>query len=111
MQHFDSSNDTVVKDIIIMASPRYWKNGIIMDTPFGPVYEETIEDLPGRESLCIGPSHSKKKNNSKRVQYENTKKPFVKRIIPKKKMKKYPTKPKDLSKINKLKEKSIQMSF
>ena len=109
MQHFDSSNDTVVKDIIIMASKDSWENGIIMDTPFGPVYEETIEDLPGRESLCIGPSHSKKKNKSKRIQFENTKNPVVERPIPRKKKKKYPTKPKNRSKIGKLREKATQM--
>ena len=48
-------------------------------------------------------SHSKKKTHSIRIQYQNTKNPMRERPIPKKKKKKYPTKPKDHSKIAKLK--------
>jgi len=48
--------------------------------------------------------HSKKKNRSKRIQYENMKNPVVERPIPRHKKKKYPTKPKNRSKINKMKE-------
>ena len=80
-----------------------------VDDGLSPNYPETIHDLPGEEIMTNEKSHSKKKNNSKRVQYENTKNPYVKRKIPQKKTKRYPTKPKDLSKIHKLKEKSIQM--
>ena len=52
----------------------------------------------------ILPSHSKKKERSMRMQLQNTKNPIRERPIPKKKKKKYPTKPKNHSKIAKLKE-------
>ena len=51
-------------------------------------------------------SHSKKKTRSLRVKYENTTNPVRERTIPKSKNKKYPTKPKDNSKIQKMKAKS-----
>ena len=77
---------------------------VLMDTAFGPWYEETMDDIPGRECFDIQKVHSKKKNKSARIRYENTKNPVVERPIPKNKKKKYPTKPKNNSKINKVKE-------
>ena len=55
-------------------------------------------------SVNTCPSHSKKKDRSMRMQLQNTKNPIRERPIPKKKKKKYPTKPKNHSKIAKLKE-------
>ena len=51
-------------------------------------------------------SHSKKKTRSLRVKYENTTNPVRERTIPRSKNKKYPTKPKNNSKIQKMKAKS-----
>ena len=95
-----------VQNIIVMASKEPWGNGVIMDAPCGPVYEETMDDLPGRECFYIEKGHSKKKNKSARIRYENTKDPVVERPIPKNKKKKYPTKPKNRSKIEKMKLKN-----
>ena len=74
-----------------------------MDTHFGPLYEESVYDLPGRECFFIGKTHSKKKDKTARIRYVNTKNPVVERPIPKNKNKKYPTKPKNRSKIEKMK--------
>ena len=106
-----ASNDSVVKDIMVLSSKDYWENDIIMDTHLGPLYEETMDDLPGRECFYIPPSHSKKKNRSKRIQYENMKNPVVERPIPRHKKKKYPTKPKNRSKIAKIKEANSKFSI
>ena len=84
---------------------------IIFDSGLGPVYLESMCDLPGRECFDIPPSHSKKKNRSKRIQYENMKNPVVERPIPRHKKKKYPTKPKNRSKINKIKESNSKFHF
>ena len=102
----NTKSNLPVQDIIVMASKCSWPDGIIMDAPCGPVYEETMDDLPGRECVYIGKCHSKKKNKSARFRYENTKVTVVERPIPKNKKKKYPTKPKNRSKIEKMKSKN-----
>ena len=66
-------------------------------------------DIDCSIDACIGmhyDSHSKKKTRSLRVRYENTTNPVRERPIPKMKKKKYPTKPKNNSKIQKMKAKS-----
>ena len=99
------TNSAVMNDTIIFSHNTELRNskGIIMDTAFGPIYEKTIDDLPGAESIYIPKKHSKKKNKSAKIRYENTKNPVVERPIPRHKKKKYPTKPKNKSKINKVK--------
>ena len=77
---------------------------VLMDTAFGPVYLPNVFDIPGDDGYYYPKKHSKKKNKSARIRYENTKNPVVERPIPKNKKKKYPTKPKNNSKINKVKE-------
>lgn len=72
--------------------------------PFGPVYLPNVFDIPNGDDGYYPKKHSKKKNKSARIRYENTKNPVVERPIPKNKKKKYPTKPKNNSKINKVKE-------
>ena len=72
---------------------------------------DTIEDARNNDAQhftdCLSenilPSHSKKKTRSMRMQVCNTKNPIRERPIPKKKKKKYPTKPKDHAKISKMK--------
>ena len=76
------------------------KNSI---TFFG-VYLPNVFDIPNGDDGYYPKKHSKKKNKSARIRYENTKNPVVERPIPKNKKKKYPTKPKNNSKINKVKE-------
>lgn len=105
------SNNSVVKEIMVLSSNDSWGNDVILDTHLGPVYAENLCDLPGRECLDILPSHSKKKNRSKRIQYENMNNPVVERPIPRHKKKKYPTKPKNRSKINKIKESNEKFRF
>ena len=61
--------------------------------------------------IPVATSHSKKKTRSLRVRYENTKNPVRERTIPQVKKKKRPTKPKDNSKINKMKRKNEIMRF
>jgi hypothetical protein len=72
----------------------------------------SVDDIKNNDRLhvidCMSvvtyQSHSKKKTQSLRMQLQNTKNPIRERPIPKKKKKKYPTKPKNHSKIAKLKE-------
>ena len=102
-----ATNNPSKQEIILMAAKNSSGNDIILDHPCGPVYKEYYEDgLPGRESFFTGKTHSKKKNKSARIRYENTKVPVVERPIPKNKKKKYPTKPKNRSKIEKMKLKN-----
>ena len=54
----------------------------------------------------IDVSHSKKKTQSLRVKYVDSNHPVRERPIPKTKKKKYPTKPKNSSKIDKMNAKS-----
>ena len=54
----------------------------------------------------INVSHSKKKTQAKRVNFVNSNNPVRKRPIPKTNKKKYPTKPKNSSKIEKMNAKS-----
>ena len=83
----------------------YLGEDVLMDTPFGPVYLPNGFDIPnGDDGYYYPKKHSKKKNKSARIRYENTKNPVVERPIPKHKKKKYPTKPKNNSKINKVKD-------
>ncbi len=106
-----AANTPVMKDTIVMASKESFGKDVIMDTPFGPIYEETIEDIPGSESFYYPKKHSKKKNKSVRIRCENTKNLVVERPIPKHKKKKYPTKPKNRSKISKIKESNSKFHF
>ena len=72
-------------------------------TPFNQL--DIIYDfLMGMDSIWV--SHSKKKTRSIRVKYVNSHNPVRKRPIPKTKKKKYPTKPKNSSKIDKMNAKS-----
>jgi len=64
--------------------------------------ECAVEALEGMR----GESHSKKKTRSLRVKYENTTNHARERPIPKMMKKKYPTKPKDIKKIQKMKARS-----
>ena len=74
-----------------------------------PCYEDERENMHRQSCDCMeeairgSTSHSKKKTQSIRIQFQNTKNPIRERPIPKKKKKKYQTKPKDHSKIAKLK--------
>ena len=80
--------------------PQYY----VKDDGLSPNYHCTPEDFPGEEIMPVEKNHSKKKNRSKRIQYENMNNPVVERPIPRHKKKKYPTKPKNRSKIAKMKE-------
>ena len=74
-----------------------------------PCYEAERENMHRQSCDCMeeeirgSTSHSKKKTQSIRIQFQNTKNPIRERPIPKKKKKKYQTKPKDHLKIAKLK--------
>ena len=87
-----------------MASNVSLGSDVIIETQFGPVYLPDDFDVPGDEGYYYPKKHSKKKNKSARIRYENTNNPVVERPIPRHKKKKYPTKPKNRSKIAKMKE-------
>tara|TARA_B100000282_G_C31730569_1_gene490717 strand:- start:513 stop:812 length:300 start_codon:yes stop_codon:yes gene_type:complete len=93
-----------MKGIIVVKSFDSLGTDVIMDTTFRPEYFPDDFDIPGDDGYYYPKKHSKKKNKSARIRYENTKNPVVERPIPKHKKKKYPTKPKNKSKINKVKD-------
>ena len=66
--------------------------------------DKMFDDCMGMDRIEV--SHSKKKILAKRVKFVNSNNPVRKRPIPKTKKKKYPTKPKNSSKIDKMNAKS-----
>ena len=72
-------------------------------TPFNQL-DIIYDHLMGMDSIWV--SHSKKKTLAKRVKYVNSNHLVRKRPIPKTNKKKYPTKPKNSSKIEKMNAKS-----
>ena len=72
-----------------------------------PKYHPMNDGLINCMLLQPHSSHSKKKTKSLKMRIQNTKDPTRERSIPKNKKKKYPTKPKNNSKIAKLKESRI----
>tara|TARA_E500000178_G_C16333643_1_gene450071 strand:- start:142 stop:462 length:321 start_codon:yes stop_codon:yes gene_type:complete len=99
-----AANTPVMKDIIVVESFDFLGTDVIMNTPCGSIYLSDDFDIPGDDGYYYPKKHSKKKNKSARIRYENTKNLVVERPIPKHKKKKYPTKPKNSSKISKVKE-------
>ena len=63
-----------------------------------------LDDMMSMDRIEV--SHSKKKTLAKRVKFVNSNHPVRERPIPKTKKKKYPTKPKNSSKIEKMNAKS-----
>lgn len=100
-----------MKDIIVVESIESLGKDVIMDTPCGPIYLPDDFDIPGDDGYYYPKKHSKKKNKSARIRYENTKNLVVERPIPKHKKKKYPTKPKNRSKMSKIKESNSKFHF
>ena len=93
---YDSFNDDFINDPNSMKF-QFASEADVRDNTCRQSCDCMEEAIRGRAS------HSKKKTQTIRIQYQNTKNPTRERAIPKKKKKKYQTKPKDHSKIYKLK--------
>ena len=72
-------------------------------TPFNQL-DIIYDSLIGMDRIWV--SHSKKKTQSRRIKFVNSNHPVRERSIPKSNKKKYPTKPKNSSKIDKMNAKS-----